>query len=190
MIPPHSVNRRGGNGERAQQTPAYRQLPATGKIVNYKDSPACKEKQQCSLGMAKIPLARSINKNQVFPGRESRQLAGRCVYFAILRRFSEDQVAWGEIKSDQQWKVLSKLKTATRTACLPHRKWRAMLRTAGQLYRQSSGHRSHQRTENTVLVGHDSNIASLLTALDFNRISCMTRTNARRLAAKSFSALA
>ena len=35
--------------------------------------------------------------------------------------------------------------------------------TAGQLYRQSPGH----RPKITVLVGHDSNIASLLTALDF-----------------------
>ncbi len=105
MIPPHSVTGGGGNGERAQQTPAYRQLPLLEKIVNYKDSPACKEKQQFRWWMAKIPLARSINKNQVFRAAESRQLAGRCVYFAILRSFPMDQVAWGEIKSDQQWKV-------------------------------------------------------------------------------------
>lgn len=39
--------------------------------------------------------------------------------------------------------------------------------TAGQLYRQSSGHRSHQRTENYSVGWARLNIASLLTALDF-----------------------
>ncbi|NYY77156.1 hypothetical protein DMH20_03095 [Escherichia coli] len=49
-----------------QLTDSYKLLE---QIVNYKDSPACKEKQQCSLVDGKIPLARSINKNRAFPGR-------------------------------------------------------------------------------------------------------------------------
>ncbi len=49
-----------------QLTDSYQLLE---KIVNYKDSPACKEEQQCSLVDGKDALARSINKNQVFPGR-------------------------------------------------------------------------------------------------------------------------
>lgn len=49
-----------------QLTDSYQLLE---KIVNYKDSPACKRNNSVRWWMAKIPLAPSINKNQVFPGR-------------------------------------------------------------------------------------------------------------------------
>jgi glucose-1-phosphatase len=38
--------------------------------------------------------------------------------------FPADQVAWGEIKTDQQWRVLSKLKNGYQDRCLPRVKWR------------------------------------------------------------------
>ena len=56
--------------KRAQQTPAYRQLPATGKkSLTIKIPLPVKRNNSVRWWMAKIPLARSINKNQVFPGR-------------------------------------------------------------------------------------------------------------------------
>ncbi len=49
-----------------QLTDSYQLLE---KIVNYKDSLPVKRNNSVRWWMAKIPLARSINKNQVFPGR-------------------------------------------------------------------------------------------------------------------------
>lgn len=49
-----------------QLTDSYQLLE---KIVNYKDSLPVKRNNNVRWWMAKIPLARSINKNQVFPGR-------------------------------------------------------------------------------------------------------------------------
>ncbi len=61
-----------------QLTDSYQLLE---KIVNYKDSPACKEKQQCSLVDGKNTFSAKYQQEPVFRAAESRQLAGRCVYF-------------------------------------------------------------------------------------------------------------
>mgnify|MGYP000022513455 FL=1 len=82
--------------------------------------------------------------------------------------FPADQVAWGEIKTDQQWRVLSQLKngyqdslfTSTEVAqnvAKPLVKYIDQALVTGQA----------KAPKITLLVGHDSNIASLLTALDF-----------------------
>ncbi len=147
-----------------QLTDSYQLLE---KIVNYKDSLPVKRNNSVRWWMAKIPLAPSINKTWCFRAAESRQLAGRCVYFADYEGFPMDQVAWEKSNLTSSGRCCRSLKTATRTACLPHRKWRAMLRNRWSVISTKLGHRSHQRTKITVLVGHDSNIASLLTALDF-----------------------
>lgn len=109
-----------------QLTDSYQLLE---KIVNYKDSPACKEKQQCSLVDGKNTFSA---KYQQEPGVSGPLKVGNSLVDAFTLQYYEgfpmDQVARGEIKSDQQWKVLSKLKNGYQTACLPHRKWRAMLR--------------------------------------------------------------
>ena len=103
-----------------------------------------------------------------FRAAESRQLAGRCVYFAILRRFSDGSGGTGEIKSDQQWKVLSKLKNGYRDSLFTSPE--VARNVAKPLVSYIDKALVTDRTSApkiTVLVGHDSNIASLLTALDF-----------------------
>lgn len=81
------------------------------KIVNYQDSPACKEKQQCSLVEGKNTFSA---KYQQEPGVSGPLKVGNSLVDAFTLQYYEgfpmEQVAWGEIKSDQQWKVLSKLK--------------------------------------------------------------------------------
>lgn len=57
---------------------------------NIANMPACKEKQQCSLVDGKNTFSAKYQQEPgVSRAAESRQLAGRCVYFAILRRFSD-----------------------------------------------------------------------------------------------------
>ncbi len=79
-----------------------------------------------------------------------------------------DQVARGEIKSDQQWKVLSKLKNGYRDSLFTSPE--VARNVAKPLVSYIDKALVTDRTSApkiTVLVGHDSNIASLLTALDF-----------------------
>lgn len=139
------------------------------QMTNYKDSPACKQKQQCSLTEAKDTFSANYEKE---PSVSGPLKIGNSLVDAFTLQYYEgfqmDQVAWGEIKSDQQWKVLSKLKNGyqdslftspevARNVAKPLVKYIDKALVTGQA----------KAPKITLLVGHDSNIASLLTALDF-----------------------
>lgn len=82
--------------------------------------------------------------------------------------FPLNEVARGEIKSDQQWKVLSKLKNGYQDSLFTSPA--VAQNVAKPLVKYIDNALVTERTKApkiTVLVGHDSNIASLLTALDF-----------------------
>ncbi|MEN2731956.1 histidine-type phosphatase [Escherichia coli] len=86
----------------------------------------------------------------------------------MLRRFSDGSGGLGEIKSDQQWKVLSKLKNGYQDSLFTSPE--VARNVAKPLVSYIDKALVTERTSApkiTVLVGHDSNIASLLTALDF-----------------------
>lgn len=149
-----------------QLTDSYQLLE---KIVNYKDSPACKEKQQCSLVDGKNTFSA---KYQQEPGVSGLLKVGNSLVDAFTLQYYEgfpmDQVAWGEIKSDQQWKVLSKLKNGYQDSLFTSPE--VARNVAKPLVSYIDKALVTDRTSApkiTVLVGHDSNIASLLTALDF-----------------------
>ncbi len=149
-----------------QLTDSYQLLE---KIVNYKDSPACKEKQQCSLVDGKNTFSA---KYQQEPGVSGPLKVGNSLVDAFTLQYYEgfpmDQVAWGEIKSDQQWKVLSKLKNGYQDSLFTSPE--VARNVAKPLVSYIDKAQVTDRTSApkiTVLVGHDSNIASLLTALDF-----------------------
>ncbi|EFH9412078.1 bifunctional glucose-1-phosphatase/inositol phosphatase [Escherichia coli] len=149
-----------------QLTDSYQLLE---KIVNYKDSPACKEKQQCSLVDGKNTFSA---KYQQEPGVSGPLKVGNSLVDAFTLQYYEgfpmDQVAWGEIKSDQQWKVLSKLKNGYQDSLFTSPE--VARNVAKPLVSYIDKALVTDRTSApkiTVLVGHDSNIASLLTVLDF-----------------------
>ncbi|HFV0930930.1 TPA: bifunctional glucose-1-phosphatase/inositol phosphatase [Escherichia coli] len=149
-----------------QLTDSYQLLE---KIVNYKDSPACKEKQQCSLVDGKNTFSA---KYQQEPGVSGPLKVGNSLVDAFTLQYYEgfpmDRVAWGEIKSDQQWKVLSKLKNGYQDSLFTSPE--VARNVAKPLVSYIDKALVTDRTSApkiTVLVGHDSNIASLLTALDF-----------------------
>ncbi|CAM6520825.1 bifunctional glucose-1-phosphatase/inositol phosphatase [Escherichia coli] len=149
-----------------QLTDSYQLLE---KIVNYKDSPACKEKQQCALVDGKNTFSA---KYQQEPGVSGPLKVGNSLVDAFTLQYYEgfpmDQVAWGEIKSDQQWKVLSKLKNGYQDSLFTSPE--VARNVAKPLVSYIDKALVTDRTSApkiTVLVGHDSNIASLLTALDF-----------------------
>lgn len=139
------------------------------KIVQYKDSPACKDKPSCSLASEKDTFSAKYQKE---PSVSGPLKVGNSLVDAFTLQYYEgfplEQVGFGEIKTDQQWRVLSELKNGyqdtlftspavARNVAAPLVKYIGNALVADQA----------KAAKVTLLVGHDSNIASLLTALDF-----------------------
>nr|WP_318382106.1 bifunctional glucose-1-phosphatase/inositol phosphatase [uncultured Enterobacter sp.] len=139
------------------------------QLTHYQDSPACKEKQQCSLSDAKDSF--SANAQQE-PGVSGPLKVGNSLVDAFTLQYYEgfplDQVAWGEIKTDQQWRVLSKLKNGYQDSLFTSPDVARNVAAPLVKYIENVLVTDPAKAAKvTLMVGHDSNIASLLTALDF-----------------------
>lgn len=148
--------------------PAFQRLE---KMIDYKNAEACKGKKQCDLSGDKQ------NKFSADEGKEPSVTGplkvGNSLIDAFTLQYYEglplEQVAWGQIKTPEQWKELSSIKNA----------YQDTLFTSPEVARNVAAPlvdyiRSLLVDEDkasapkvTLMVGHDSNIASLLAALDF-----------------------
>lgn len=138
-------------------------------VTGYQNSPACKEKHQCSLTEAKDTFSA---KPQQEPGVSGPLKIGNSLVDAFTLQYYEgfpmDQVAWGEIKNDRQWRVLSKLKNGYQDSLFTSPE--VARNVAAPLVKYIDNvlvTDPAKAAKITLMVGHDSNIASLLTALDF-----------------------
>lgn len=139
------------------------------QLTDYKDSPSCKEKQTCSLTDGKDSFSA---KYQEEPGVSGPLKVGNSLVDAFTLQYYEgfpmDQVAWGEIKTDQQWRVLSRLKNGYQDSLFTSPEVARNVAAPLVKYIDKALVKEADKTPKiTLLVGHDSNIASLLTALDF-----------------------
>ncbi len=140
------------------------------QVAQYQKSPACKDNAQCKLSEGKDTFSAALNEE---PGVKGPLKIGNSLADAIVLQyyegFPQDQVGWGQIKTDKQWQLLAQLKNSyqdtlftspevARNVAAPLVKYidKTLVTEAGK------------GPKITLLVGHDSNIASLLTALDFN----------------------
>ncbi|HFZ8995467.1 TPA: bifunctional glucose-1-phosphatase/inositol phosphatase [Citrobacter freundii] len=156
--------------EKERQT---KQLDASyqllSQIVRYQDSPSCKEKQRCSLTEAKDTFSANYQKE---PGVSGPLAVGNSLVDAFTLQYYEgfplDQVAWGKIKTGQQWQQLSELKNGYQDSLFTSPEVARNVAKPLVKYIDNALVTGAAKTPKiTVLVGHDSNIASLLTALDF-----------------------
>ncbi|MEW5287803.1 bifunctional glucose-1-phosphatase/inositol phosphatase [Erwinia papayae] len=148
--------------------PAYQRLE---KIIDYKNAEICNGKKQCDLsGDNQNKFSAEKGKE---PGVSGPLKIGNSLVDAFTLQYYEgmplEQVAWGQIKTPEQWKELSAIKNA----------YQDTLFTSPEVARNVAAPlvdyiRSMLADEDkttapkvTLMVGHDSNIASLLTALDF-----------------------
>lgn len=139
------------------------------KITDYQGAPACKEKQACDLSGAKDTFSA---KYQQEPGVSGPLKVGNSLVDAFTLQYYEgfpmDQVAWGEIKTDQQWRVLSKLKNSYQDSLFTSPEVARNVAAPLVKYIEKALVTDVSNAPKiTLMVGHDSNIASLLTALDF-----------------------
>lgn len=139
------------------------------KIVRYKDSPACKDKPSCSLTAEKDSFSAKYQKE---PSVSGPLKVGNSLVDAFTLQYYEgfplEQVGFGEIKTDQQWRVLSELKNGYQDTLFTSPA--VAQNVAAPLVKYISNALvadEAKAAKVTLLVGHDSNIASLLTALDF-----------------------
>lgn len=154
--------------EKLSLKPAFQRLE---KIIDYKSSAACDDKKQCDLS------SDNQNKFSLEPGKEPAVTGplkvGNSLVDAFTLQYYEgmplDQVAWGQIKTPEQWAELSAIKNAYQdtlfTSPTVARDVAAPL--VDYLRSMLVDEDKASAPKVTLMVGHDSNIASLLTALDF-----------------------
>jgi len=125
--------------------------------------------KQCDLTAEKDKFTANATEE---PGVSGPLKVGNSLVDAFTLQYYEgfplDQVAWGQIKTDQQWKVLSQLKNGYQDTLFTSPQVAQNVAAPLIKYIQKALAGSNNKGPKiTLLVGHDSNIASLLTALDF-----------------------
>lgn len=138
------------------------------QVTAFSNSPLCKEKQQCDLTAQKDKFSANATEE---PGVSGPLKVGNSLVDAFTLQYYEgfplDQVAWGQIKTAQQWRVLSQLKNGYQDTLFTSPEVARNVAAPLVKYIQKAFGNETKGPKMTVLVGHDSNIASLLTALDF-----------------------
>ncbi|AHG18642.1 glucose-1-phosphatase [Chania multitudinisentens RB-25] len=146
---------------------SYKQL---AQIIDYPNSPACKVDMQCD-------LASGLNQMSAIPGKEpgvSGPLrVGNSLVDAFMLQYYEGfpmkDVAWGKIMTPYQWQQLAKLKDGYQDSLFTSPVVAQNVAKPLLTYINSAliSERKANSPKLTLLVGHDSNIASLLSAMKF-----------------------
>lgn len=146
---------------------SYQQL---AQIIDYKDSAACKADKQCDLTAEPSKMSAVPGKE---PGVSGPLKVGNSLVDAFMLQYYEGfpmkDVAWGKIVTPHQWQQLAKLKDGYQDSLFTSTVVAQNVAKPLLTYINSVliGERKADSPKLTVLVGHDSNIASLLSAMQF-----------------------
>ncbi|ADP12183.1 glucose-1-phosphatase/inositol phosphatase [Erwinia sp. Ejp617] len=148
--------------------PAFQRLE---KIINYKSSPACSGKKSCDLTSDNQNTFTADNGKE--PGVSGPLKVGNSLVDAFTLQYYEgmpmEQVAWGQVKTPDQWQELAAIKNGYQDTLFASPVVAREVAAPLVDYIRSALVDQDQSTapKVTLMVGHDSNIASLLSALDF-----------------------
>ncbi len=151
--------------EKLALKPALQRLE---KIIDYKTSPACKGNKQCTLAGDSNTFSADNGKE---PGVSGPLKVGNSLVDAFTLQYYEgfpaEQVAWGEIKTPEQWKELAAIKNGYQDALFsaPDVAREVAAPLVDYIRSQLVDTDKESAPKVTLMVGHDSNIASLLSAL-------------------------
>ncbi|WP_337008728.1 bifunctional glucose-1-phosphatase/inositol phosphatase [Pantoea sp. AS142] len=151
--------------EKLSLKPAFQRLE---KIVDYKGSPVCNNKKQCDLSSGQNTFSAENGKE---PNVSGPLKTGNSLMDAFTLQYYEgfplDQVAWGQIKTPEQWKELSAIKNGYQDALFtsPDISREVAAPLVDYIRSQLVDQDKANAPKITLMVGHDSNIASLLSAL-------------------------
>lgn len=155
-------------GEKLSLKPAFQRLE---KIIDYKNAAACDGKKKCDLSSDNQNKFSAENGKE--PNVSGPLKVGNSLVDAFTLQYYEgmplDKVAWGQIKTPEQWKELSAIKNGYQDALFTSPEVARDVAAPLVDYIRSMLVDEDKATapKVTLMVGHDSNIASLLTALDF-----------------------
>ena len=146
---------------------SYKQL---AQIIDYPNSAACKTDKQCDLTAEPSKMSAIPGKE---PGVSGPLKVGNSLVDAFMLQYYEGfpmkDVAWGKIVTPQQWQQLAQLKDGYQdslftSAVVAQNVAKPLLTYINEAL---ISERKPDSPTLTVLVGHDSNIASLLSAMQF-----------------------
>jgi len=146
---------------------SYEQL---AQIIDYKDSAACKTDKQCDLTAEPSKMSAVPGKE---PGVSGPLKVGNSLVDAFMLQYYEGfpmkNVAWGKIVTPHQWQQLAQLKDGYQDSLFTSTVIAQNVAKPLLTYISSAliSERKAGSPKLTVLVGHDSNIASLLSAMQF-----------------------
>lgn len=148
-------------------TPGYNAL---NTLLNIKNSEQCKTNKLCSLADGKNSFIIEAGKEPGVKGPlKMANSAVDAIDLQYYEGFPANDVAWGEITTPEQWKKLNTLKNGYQESLFTPRI--IAKNVAHPLLSYINQHFAAATPENeakfTFLAGHDSNIASLLSALEF-----------------------
>lgn len=154
-------------GEKLSLKPAFQRLE---KIIDYKNSPACNGKKQCALSsdnQNKFSAENGKEPNVAGPLKVGNSLVDAFT-LQYYQGFPLEQVAWGQIKTPEQWQELAAIKNGYQDALFtsPEIAREVAAPLIDYIRSQLVDQDKASAPKVTLMVGHDSNIASLLTALD------------------------
>lgn len=153
--------------EKLQLRAAYQRLET---IIDYKNAVACEGKKECSLsGDVQNRFSADIGKE---PGVSGPLKVGNSLVDAFTLQyyqgFPAEQIAWGQIKTPEQWRELSAIKNGYQDALFTSPLVAREVAAPLLAYIRKSMIDQHKinAPKVTLMVGHDSNVASLLSTLD------------------------
>lgn len=154
-------------GEKLSLKPAFQRLE---KIVDYKNSPACEGNKQCALSsdnQNKFSAENGKEPNVAGPLKVGNSLVDAFT-LQYYQGFPLEQVAWGQIKTPEQWQELAAIKNGYQEALFtsPEIAREVAAPLIDYIRSQLVDQDKASAPKVTLMVGHDSNIASLLAALD------------------------
>lgn len=135
-------------------------------IVDYDHSESCKPASDCDLSEVPTEFSISLNKQ---PGVNGPLQTGNLIADAVILQYYEgfpmEQVGWGKIKNSEDWKALIEIKNWY-TDVLFATPLVAKHISKSLISHMNSMWDNKNSAKFNFLVGHDSNIASVLSALD------------------------
>ncbi len=145
------------------------------KVLNYRHGKSCQQDKVCDLASQPSKLVLSQGKE---PGISGPLGLGTGISDAFMLQYyeglPEKDVAWGQIKTPQQWRQVEEFKNAAQKALFSSPQ--VAYSTAGTTLQFISGvfdasqaktadQQAAQKARVTLMVGHDSNIAAFVSAL-------------------------
>ncbi|WON78410.1 bifunctional glucose-1-phosphatase/inositol phosphatase [Serratia sp. UGAL515B_01] len=146
---------------------AYKQL---AQIIDYEESAACKTDNHCDLTTEPSKMSAVPGKE---PGVTGPLKVGNSLVDAFMLQYYQGfpmkDVAWGKVVTPEQWQQLALLKDGYQDSLFTSPVVAQNVAKPLLTYINSAlvSERKTDKPKLTVLVGHDSNIASLLSAMKF-----------------------